>query len=255
MKNFILPFLAGCLATFLLVQGCNSCKGKPTTNATENLDRIDSLKIIQKAQAPLIGQIIENETIIADLAATVDQLRAKEKQGNKNAKHLAGIIEEQKAKLEKEKAKLQSLTILLAETKANFQADVTKDEGVGFEVGEDLPTYNTSYTDPDEWFSLIGSLNPNTMKSDYSLSVRNEFVISDFVAADGVAKFRVESKNPYTFALPGTNTFSVPVTTEKPKQRRFGIGLTLGTFAVKDYFSENVTLGYGGGIGLYYRLL
>lgn len=254
MKN-LLPFLFGCLAMFLFMRGCESCNTVKISNETDNINQVDSLKIIQQAEAPLKSQIAENEQIIADLAQTIDQLYAKAAQGNKNAAKLAGIIAEQKSKLEKEKAKLQSLTVLLAETKANFQADVTKNEGVGFEVGEGLPLYSTAYDDPDGWFSLTGSLNPNTLKSDYSLSVRNEFVISDFVADDGVAKFRVESKNPYTFAMPGTNTFSVPVTTEKPRQRRFGIGVTLGTFAVKDYFSENVTLGYGGGIGLYYRIL
>lgn len=253
MKNFILPFLAGCLATFLLVQGCNSCKGKPTTNATENLDRIDSLKIIQKAQAPLIGQIIENETIIADLAATVDQLRAKEKQGNKRAGELASIIEQQKAALEKERTKLQSLTVLLTETQADFQA-VLKKQGVGSEVGEDLPTYSTQYTDPDDWFSLTGEINPNTEKADFNLNVRNEFVISDFVTSEGVAKFRVESRNPYSYVLPGTNTFEVPIKIERQKQRRFGLGFTVGTFAVKDFFSPDVRAGYGAGMGLFYRI-
>ena len=255
MKNFILPFISGLLVMFLIMQGCNSCKGKSETNATENLNQIDSLTIIQQAQAPLKGQIAQNETIIADLAATIDQLRAKEKQGNKRAGELADIIEKQKAELEREGAKLQSLTLLLAETKAQFRADVTTEEGVGGEVGEDLPTYKTNYTDPDNWFSLTGSINPNTEKADYSLSVRNEFVISDFVAKDGVAQFRVASNNPYSFVLPGTNTFQVPITIEKPKNRRLGLGITAGAFAGKDFFSKDITALYGAGFGFYYRIL
>lgn len=255
MKNPILFFLLGCLATFLLIQGCNSCKGKPTTNETNNIDQVDSLKIIQTAVAPLKGQIVENEIVIQQLAATIDQLRAKEKQGNKRAGELADIIERQKAELEREGAKLKSLTLLLAETKAQFQADVTVEEGVGSEVGEDLPNYKTKYTDPDNWFSLSGTINPNTEKADYSLSVRNEFVISDFVAKDGVASFRVGSKNPFTSVLPGTNTFQVPITLEKPKNRRLGFGITAGAFAGKDFFSKDITALYGAGIGFYYRIL
>lgn len=255
MKNPLLFFLAGCLATFLLIKSCESCKGKPTSNKTENINTVDSLTIIQQAQAPLKGQIVENQIVIKQLSETIDQLRAKEKQGNKRAGELADIIEKQKAQLEREGAKLQSLTLLLAETKASFQADVTVEEGVGAEVGEDLPVYLTEYTDPDDWFSLTGRIDPNTEKADYSLLVRNEFVISDFVAKDGVANFRVDSKNPHSYVLPGTNTFQVPITTEKPKNRRLGIGFTLGTFVVKDYFSQDVKLGYGGGLGLYYRIL
>lgn len=255
MKNSILYFLAGCLATFLLIKGCESCKGKPKSNETENINTVDSLKIIQTAVAPLQGQIVENEIVIKELSETIDQLRAKEKQGNKRAGELADIIEKQKAQLEREGAKLQSLTLLLAETKAQFQTDVTVEEGVGAEVGEDLPNYKTEYTDPDNWFSLTGTINPNTEKGDYSLSVRNEFVVSDFVAKDGVANFRVDSKNPFTAVLPGTNTFQVPITTEKPKQRRIGFGVTAGAFAGKDFFSAGLVSGYGIGAGFYYRIL
>ena len=255
MRNPILFFLLGCLATFLLMRGCDSCNGKTTSNKTDNINTVDSLKIIQQAEAPLRGQIVENERIISELAATIYQLEAKARQGNKNAERLAAIIAEQKAKLESEKAKLERLTVLLTETKASFQADVTKEQGVGSEVGEDLPIYKTAYRDSNDWFSLTGRIDPNTEKADYSLLVRNEFVISDFITSQGVAKFRVESKNPYTFSLPGTNTFQVPVTIEKPKQRRFGLGFTAGAFAVKDFFSPDIRAGYGAGFGFYYRIL
>lgn len=255
MKNPILFFLLGCLATFLLMRGCESCASKQTSNRTDNINRVDSLKIIQQAQAPLRGQIAENERIIADLAATIDALKAKAAQGNKNAERLAEIIEEQKAALEKEKARLESLTVLLTETQANFQAVLKKNEGVGSEVGEDLPTYSTEYTDPNNWFSLTGEIDPNTEKADYSLTVRNEFVISDFVASDGVAKFRVDSRNPYSYVLPGTNRFEVPIKIERPKQRRIGLGLMAGAFAGRDAFDKRLVAGYGLGFGLYYRIL
>ena len=254
MKNPILFFLLGCIATFLLMRGCDSCKGE-TTNKTDNINQVDSLKIIQTAQAPLRGQIVENETIIASLSKTVDELRAKERQGNKLAGELATIVEKQKAQLERERARLESLTVLLTETQAKFQAVVTKEQGVGSEVGEDLPIYKTEYQDPDNWFSLTGSLDPNTEKADYSLLVRNEFVISDFTTSEGVAKFRVDSRNPYSYVLPGTNTFQVPIKIEKPKQRRFGLGFTTGAFVVKDFFSPDIRAGYGAGFGFYYRIL
>lgn len=253
MKNPILFFLLGCLATFMLMRGCDSCANKQTSNATDNIETIDSLKIIQQAQAPLRGQIIENERIINDLAATIDALKAKASQGNKNAERLAEIIAEQKAKLEAEKAKLESLTVLLTETQADFQA-VLKKQGVGSEVGEDLPTYSTQYSDPDNWFSLTGEIDPNTEAADFNLNVRNEFVISDFVTSEGVAKFRVESRNPYSYVLPGTNTFEVPIKVQQKKPRRFGLGFTVGTFVVRD-FEKNISAGYGAGIGLMYRVL
>lgn len=255
MKNPLLFFLAGCLATFLLMQGCESCKGKPTSNKTDNINTVDSLKIIRNAEIPLKGQIAENEAIIKGMAATIDELKAKAAHGNKRAGELAEIIEQQKTQLERERANLQSLTVLLTETQAKFQAVVTKEQGVGSEVGEDLPIYNTEYQDPDNWFSLTGRIDPNTEKADYTLLVRNEFVISDFVAADGVAKFRVDSRNPYSYVLPGTNTFQVPIKIEKPKQRRFGLGFTTGAFVVKDFFSPDIRAGYGAGFGFYYRIL
>lgn len=254
MKNFVLPFIFGCFATFLIMQGCNSCTSKQTINETDNINQVDSLKIIQTAQAPLRGQIVENEAIIANLAATIDQLKAKAAQGNKNAERLAEIIEQQKSALEREKSKLEKLTVLLTETQADFQA-VLKKQGVGSEVGEDLPTYSTEYTDPDNWFSLTGEIDPNTEKANFNLSVRNEFVISDFVTSEGVAKFRVGSRNPYSYVLPGTNTFEVPITIERQKQRRFGIGFTAGAFAIKDFFSSDVRAGYGAGVGFFYRIL
>lgn len=255
MKNPIVPFLLGFLLAVLVLKGCQSCTGTPKTNETDNINQIDSLEIIRSAEAPLKGQIIENQAIIKELAATVDALKAKAAQGNKRAGELAEIIERQKKELEKEGAKLESLTLLLAETKAQFQSDVTVDEGVGDEVGGELPTYSTKYTDPDNWFSLEGKIDPNTEKADYSLSVRNEFEIADFTAADGVAKFRVSSKNPFSYVLPGTNTFKVPITVEKPKNRRVGLGVTLGAFAGKDFLAKDIVLGYGAGIGLYYRIL
>lgn len=254
MKNFLLPFLLGCLATFLLMQGCESCRGKTTSNTTDNINQVDSLKIIQQAQAPLRGQIVENERIITELAATIDALKVKAAQGNKNAERLAAIIEEQKRKLESEKAKLERLTVLLTETQADFHA-VLKKQGVGDEVGEDLPTYSTQYTDPDDWFSLTGEIDPNSERATFNLNVRNEFVISDFVAADGVAKFRVESRNPYSYVMPGTNTFEVPIQLNRPKQRRLGLGFTAGAFAGKDFFNPGLTAGYGIGFGIYYRIL
>ena len=253
MKNKILFFLLGCLATFLIMKGCDSCSVKTTSNATDNINQVDSMKIIQQAQAPLRGQIVENERIITELAATIDALKAKAAQGNKNAERLVAIIEEQKRKLESEKSKLEQLTVLLTETKADFHT-VLENQGAGDEVGEDLPTYSTQYTDPDDWFSLTGEINPNTEKADFNLNVRNEFVISDFVTSEGVAKFRVESRNPYSYVLPGTNTFEVPIKIERQKQRRFGLGFTVGTFAVKDFFSPDVRAGYGAGMGLFYRI-
>lgn len=254
MKNQILFFLLGCLASFLIMRGCAACRGKPTDNTTNNINQVDSLKIIQQAQAPLRGQIVENERIITDLAGAVDALKIKAAQGNKNAERLASIVEEQKRKLESEKAKLEQLTVLLTETQADFQA-VLQEQGIGEEVGEDLQTYSTAYTDPNEWFSLTGQINPNTEKANFKLNVRNEFVISDFIASDGVAKFRVESRNPYSYVLPGTNTFEVPIQLNRPKQRRFGLGFTAGAFGGKDFFNSGLTAGYGIGFGIYYRVL
>lgn len=251
MKNVLYVLLAFGLGFFL--RGCISCTGSPQSNETDNIDKVDSLEIIQQAQAPLKSQVAQNEAIIADLTKIVKELREKERQGNKRAGELASIIEQQKAALEKERTKLQSLTVLLTETQADFQA-VLKKQGVGSEVGEDLPTYSTQYTDPDDWFSLTGEINPNTEKADFNLNVRNEFVISDFVTSEGVAKFRVESRNPYSYVLPGTNTFEVPIKIERQKQRRFGLGFTVGAFAVKDFFSPDVRAGYGAGMGLFYRI-
>lgn len=253
MKNVLYVLLAFGLGFFL--RGCISCTGSPQSNETDNIDKVDSLEIIQQAQAPLKSQVAQNEAIIADLTKIVKELREKERQGNKRAGELASIIEQQKSALEKERAKLQSLTVLLTETQADFQAVLKKDEGVGSEVGEDLPTYSTEYTDPDNWFSLTGEIDPNTEKADFNLNVRNEFVISDFVAADGVAKFRVESRNPYSYVMPGTNTFEVPIQLNRPKQRRLGLGFTAGAFAGKDFFNPGLTAGYGIGFGIYYRIL
>lgn len=255
MKNKILPFIIGFAACFLLVKGCESCTGKPQTNETDNIDTVDSLKIIQTAEAPLRGQIAENQTVIADLAATIDALKAKAAQGNRRAGELAETIERQKAQLERDGAKLESLTVLLAETRAQFETDAIAEEGVGEEVGGELPMYRTKYNDPDNWFSLEGLVNPNTEKADYTLVVRNEFEIADFTTSDGVAKFRVSSRNPYSYVLPGTNTFEVPITVERPKQRRLGIGFTVGAFGGKDFFSKELTALYGAGFGLQYRIL
>ena len=248
MKNLIF-FVVGAVAGFFFFKTCTPAQ--PEIQATDNIDRIDSLTVlVQDGER----QLVENEKIIQEMQTLIDGLRKKELEGNRTAGKLAAIIENQKKELEAERAKIQRLTVLLANTKAEFETQL-EEIGVGDEVGVDLPEYTTYYKDSANWFELSGKINPNTRKATFSMTARNEFIISDFSAQDGKARFRVESRNPYTFALPGTNTFSVPVTTEKPKQRRFGIGLTLGTFAVKDYFSENVTLGYGGGIGLYYRLL
>lgn len=255
MKNSIIPFLIGFLFAILLMKTCQSCDTSPKSNATDNINQVDSLQIIKQAQNTLKGQIIENETIIASLSKTVDQLRAKEAQGNKRAGELAKTIEAQKKELEKQGASLERLTVLLAETEAKFEAPVTIEQGIGDEIGEELPTYHTEYSDPENWFSLKGDINPNTNLANYSLNVRNEFEIADFKAADGKAKFRVESKNPYSYVLPGTNSFEVPISVERPKNRRLGLGLTLGAFAGKDFFSKNVVSGYGLGFGLSYRLL
>lgn len=254
MKNFILPFILGAVVTFLVMQGCEACKGT-TSNATQNINRVDSLEIIRQAQAPLKGQIAQNETIIADLAKTVDELRAKAAQGNAQAGKLAEIIERQKAALEKERLKLESLTVLLSETQAKFSTPIKIEEGVGDEIGEDLTKFSTDYTDPDNWFSLTGSFDLATEKADYSLLVRNEFIISDFTTSEGVAKFRVESRNPYSYVLPGTNVFQVPIVRDKPRQRRIGLGIVGGAFAVRDFWTGDVSLGYGLGGGVFYRIL
>lgn len=247
MKNLIF-FVVGAVAGFFFFKTCTPAQ--PEIQATDNIDRIDSLTVlVQDGER----QLVENEKIIQEMQTLIDGLRKKEREGNRTAGKLAAIIENQKKELEAERAKIQRLTVLLANTKAEFETQL-EEIGVGDEVGVDLPEYTTYYKDSANWFELSGKINPNTRKATFSMTARNEFIISDFSAQDGKARFRVESRNPYTYVMPGTNSFEFPIGIEKPKQRRFGLGITAGVIAGQDLINKRIVAGYGLSTGLTYRI-
>lgn len=255
---FVLTFAAGFILALLLFKGCGD---RPKSNETDNIGTaVDTAKIIQQGQAPYIAQISEKETIIANLTKTVTELEAMKAKGNALAGNLAERLKRAESDLAKERGELTRLTVLLSETRFNATAQLEEKEreGVGMEIGEDLPPlYVAKAAEPNGWFFISALIDTyaDTVSFDTVL-VRNDFEKQDFIAADGTSKFRVVNRNPYTFTLPGTNVFDLkPVTAPIEKKHRFGFGLTAGAFAIKDFTGKDINVGYGGGLAFFYRIL
>ncbi len=258
MRNPIFTFLLGCLVTFLLIKGCNSCQGE-TSNETNNFEiSTDSLEIIRKSQAPYIAEISQKEVVIASLQKTVTELEGMKAKGDKLAGNLAERLRKAESDLLKERGELTRLTLLLSETKASRTVAIEEKErdGVGVEIGADElpPLYVAEAYEPNGWYSIKALFDIYADTARFDLLVKNDFEITEFKDENGVSKFRVTNKNPYTFSLPGTNVFDLkPVTAPIQKQRRFGVSLFAGYCSI--WNDSQVKFGPGAGIGINYRLL
>lgn len=254
---FIITFAAGFFLALMLFRGCGD---KRKSNTTDNIQiATDTLKIIQEAKAPYVAQISEKEVIIQNLQNTVAQLEAMKGKGDKLAGNLAARLRKAESDLAKERGELTRLTLLLSETKADATAAITEKErdGVGVEIGEDLPPiYESEALEPNGWYKINATFDTYADTAAFKLFVRNDFEVAEYTDENGKARVRVTNRNPYTYSMPGTNAFDLkPVLAPVQRKHRFGLGIVGGAFAIKDFTGKDVNLGYGGGLALFYRIL